>query len=101
MPALLEIVKKNISVPRKTISGYLSISSLEPDGVDSIRKALTEAEKSSGKAEIEISYSGSGKHLIKATAQDYKSAEKELNMLSEKVISYMKKNKGNASFERI
>ena len=101
LPALLDIVKKNISIPRKTVSGYLSLSSFESDGVDTIKKALIDAEKSSGKAEIEISYTGSGKHLIKATAQDYKSAEKELNASSEKAILCMKKNKGNASFERI
>lgn len=99
---VVSVVRKNIPLPEKTVSGYLKIGSFEPDGVDDIKKALLEAKASAkDKNVIDLSYTGAGKYLMKATALDYKTAEKMINKAAEKAIAFMVGHKGTASFERI
>lgn len=99
LPALISVVGKNIEVPQKTVSGDLKLGSLESDGIDTIKAVLSELAKTKGKG-ISISYLGAGKYHVKATAEDYKAAEKILDAVAEKAVDFMKKHKGTASFER-
>jgi translation initiation factor 2 subunit 1 len=101
MPALVSVVKKNIQPPKKTVSGNLTVSTAEPDGIEAIKNALLEARNAPRDAELEINYAGSGRHHIKATASDYKTAEREITAASARAVEYMKKHKGSASFERL
>jgi translation initiation factor 2 subunit 1 len=80
------LVEKNISAPRKTVKAVLELSSNASDGVEVIRKALLEGKKVGGK-DTEIFYSGGGNYVLKVTSHDYKSAEKQLSEVSEKVLA--------------
>lgn len=96
---LLEMVQKNVSVPKKTVKGVLSLRCLKPDGIDAIKGILQKVEKSS-KREIEIFYSGGGKYSISATEFDFKEAEKALNEVAEEIISAAKAADCEAKFEK-
>ncbi len=96
---LVEMVKKNVPPPEKTLKGTLSLRSFRPDGVDAIKQALLKAEKLKGK-KIELFYSGGGKYALKATASDFKKAEKELNEAAAMVVETVKASDGEANFER-
>jgi len=93
---LVEIVKKNVSVPEKKVKGVLSIRSRQPDGVEVIKKALKKAEAK----DVEIFYSGGGKYSVVATAPDFKAAEKKMDKAVFLVSEEMKKSGGEVKFER-
>ncbi len=97
---LLELVKKNVSVPKKTVKGILELICFEPNGVEIIKKALSEAEKLAGK-DSELIYLGSGKYQIEVVSADYKSAEKKLNNSVEKATEIIAKVKGKVEFKKI
>ena len=79
------------------ITGILSLTSYEPDGMGIIKQALKKAEAD----EIIIKYSGGGNYKISVTAPDYKEAEKILKKSTESAIKFIEKNKGAAVFKRI
>jgi translation initiation factor 2 subunit 1 len=97
---LLDLVKKNIVPPKKTVKGILQLTCFQPDGVEVIKEALSKALKSAGK-EAEIIYSGSGKYQIKVVAADYKSAEKKLKDSVEAAKAVIEKSKGKFEFKKI
>jgi translation initiation factor 2 subunit 1 len=96
---LEEIARKNIELPQKTISGVLQLSSAAPNGVELIKKALSEAEKTLAGAESKVYYIGSGKYSISVTAQDYKSAERKMNEAAEAAIRSVSKAGGAGKIE--
>jgi translation initiation factor 2 subunit 1 len=96
---LVELVQKSVPVPQKTLSGFLFARSLAPDGVDIIRGMLAGIEKSGG-GNVKIFYSGGGKYDMRATAPDFKSAEKLLENSAEAAIKAMKASGGEARFEK-
>lgn len=93
---LLDLVEKNVPVPEKMLKGVLTIKCEKQDGVDVIKEALSKTENK----EVEIFYKGGGKYSIRARAPDFKSAEKVLNEAVEKTKKELKKNGGEAKFER-
>ncbi len=97
---LVELVQKSISVPLKTVKGIISIKSEAPDAVETIKKALSIAEKKAKESSIEIFYTGGGHYEIKSTAPDFKTAEKDLNAVKDFVVSEIEKHKGEAGFEK-
>ncbi len=99
MPALLDLVKKNVTVPEKTLQGILKLRSFDSNGVKVIKDALHKAEKAQ-KDDIEIFYSGGGKYVLKVRGPDFKAAEKVLNKATETIIDAMKASGGEAKFER-
>ncbi|MCX8158237.1 MAG: S1 RNA-binding domain-containing protein [Candidatus Diapherotrites archaeon] len=98
--AMIKVIRKNIEIPEREVSLILKLTSYEPNGLEIIKNALLEARK--GKENIcNISYLGSGKYLVKVKALDYKTAEKEINIIAERAVNYVRKNKGEASIERV
>ena len=94
-----EMIEKNFELPEKTVKGNIVISVPGANGVDSIKKALLAGQKKGGK-KVEIIYEGSGKYLIKAPSNDYKSAEKLLKTVSDEISSLIKSANGNFEFEK-
>lgn len=94
---LMEMVKKNIEVPQKTIKGTLAISTMEPDGVELIKKALISGRGLAKGAEVQILYTGSGKYVLTSTSHDYVTAERAVKMLVDSVTASMK-GKGDVGF---
>ncbi len=98
--SLVELVKKNVVVPEKTIKGFISICSLKEDGVEIIKEALEKGMKSTKDAEIEIYYAGAGKYAVKVTSFDFKVAERVLQFVEKEIVSFIKAAGGTAEFTR-
>lgn len=121
--AFLDVVRKGISVlndlgiPKKTISaieevsskirlpsveirGILEITNSKSDGVDIIRKTLTDAIKNNNESKVEITYIGAPKYRITVSAQDFKSAEKSLKPILLEIQDSIEKQKGTFNFIR-
>ncbi len=94
---LVELVQKSVPVPKKTLSGVLSVKLIDSKGVDLIKEILSTVEKDNN---VTIFYSGGGKYALKATAPDFKSTEKILNDASEAAVDAIKKAGGKANFKR-
>lgn len=97
---LLEILKKNIEVQKKTVRGVLALSSIKPAGVQDIKKALLDARASTKDAEIEIYYSGSGKYMVRVSSESYKVAERVLKFVSSHAIKEIESLGGKGEFEK-
>ncbi|MQG18985.1 MAG: RNA-binding protein, partial [SAR202 cluster bacterium] len=79
--------------------GILEISNNQSNGVELIQKTLTEAENAEG-AKIEITYLGAPKYRLSLISQDFKSAEKSLKPILEKIEKNVKKQNGFFNFTR-
>lgn len=97
---LLELIKKSIEIPEKEVSVILKIKSYEPDAIESIKEAFREALKDAKDMKIEASYIGGGKYRLVSKAYDYKTAERALNAMTEKLIDEIEKRKGTATIEK-
>ena len=96
-----EVAKTSISIPFVDIKGYLNVTSWLPDGVNHIRKALLEGEKSEYEdVEIQVKYIGAPKYIISVKAPDYKIAEEEMKKAVEKIKDIIKKYNGDCEFHR-
>jgi len=87
---LLEMVQKNIEIPKRVVRGVIELHSSKPKGAEKIKNALIKA-RDSVKGDVEIFYKGSGKFLVKSTYTDYKKAEKNLRAVCEKAVALIKK----------
>ena len=72
-----------------------------PDGINHIRNALSEAEKSEFEdVEINVKYIGAPQYMITIKAPDYKIAEDEMKKAVEKIQTKIKQYKGDCEFHR-
>jgi len=95
------IAKENITIPFVDIKGYLDVKSWLPDGVEHIKKALSEAEKSEYEdVEIKVKYIGAPHYIINVRAPDYKIAEDEMKKAVEKIKQNIKEHNGECEFHR-
>ena len=95
----VEVAKENVTPPYVQISGYLELRSPAADGVDRIREALL-AGMTAGEERIKMQYIGAPKYRIVLTAPDYKTAEEEMKVITNDVISRVKESGGEGSFHR-
>jgi len=98
---LLQLVEKNIEIPKRKIQGIITVGCDAPNGAEVIRKILTESIKKFKEKEITIDaiYQGSNKFLFTVISPDYKTAEKKFNALAEHIAQEMKKNNGFAEYK--
>ncbi len=97
----LELVGKNVEVPRKTVRGTIKVGITKPNGAEAIRGALIAARDSEKKAEVGLSYKGSGAWSLKVTSHDYKEAEKAMRSIVQRAEEQMQKAGGRVSFEKL
>jgi translation initiation factor 2 subunit 1 len=96
-----DISKANIPITFVDIKGYLNVTSWLPDGVNHIRDALLEAEKTEYEdVEIKIKYIGAPQYMITIKAPDYKIAEEEMKKAVNKIQTNIKKYNGACEFHR-
>jgi len=95
----IEDICSKMKLPSVELRGVLEISNNQSNGVELIQKTLSEAEKSEG-AKIEISYLGAPKYRLSLVAQDFKTAEKSLKPILEKIEKNVKKQNGSYGFTR-
>lgn len=83
--ALGEIAEKNVTIPVVQVSGILSVSSNEPNGVEIVKEVLSKSIDENFK----VSYLGAPRFKIKLTGTDYKLAEQALQTMAEKATEVM------------
>ncbi|AJF62156.1 TPA: S1 RNA-binding domain-containing protein [Candidatus Woesearchaeota archaeon] len=96
-PQMEELIRQRFTPKDIEISGVASLSTYEGNGIETIKGALTGAEKIKG---VRITYLGGGKYRFSVTAPDYKEAEPKLKQASEIAVEYVLKHKGQAEFKR-
>ena len=96
-----KIAKENIVIPFVEIKGLLILKSWLPDGIEHIRQALINAEKSEYEdVTIQVKYIAAPRYLITVKAPDYKIAEDQIKKAVERACEYIKKYKGECEFQR-
>jgi len=93
---LAKVAGENIEQKEIGITGFVELKTTKPDGVEVIRKALTDVEKMGGK----VQYVGSPIYRIKVVSDNYKSAEKKLKEMADKAIKALEKSGGEGCFHR-
>ena len=80
----MNLAKKS-KLPSVEIRGILEMTNNKSNGIEIIRKILLDAIKESQNEKIEILYLGAPKYRLSIIAQDFKTAEKTLKPILEKI----------------
>ena len=97
----VELVKKSIEIPKKSVGGFFVLHSFDSDGVSVVRNAMLKGESASPKGvQVELFYSGGGKYSVKITSHDFKVSEHALKQVSAAIESAVKPN-GSFEFKRV
>ena len=97
---IIQDISKKIKLPSVEIRGILEMTSRKPDGIEIIKKMLLDAIKESQNEKIEILYLGAPKYRLSIIAQDFKTAEKTLKPIVEKIEKNVSKLDGTFKFSR-
>lgn len=98
---LESIAKEKIIIPTVKVHGVIELKSNSPDGIERIKSALLEAENvKSGGAEVDVKYLGAPRYRIEVKAENYKIAEKALDISTQKAKESIEKKGGSFSFKR-
>ena len=91
---LLGIIKEKIKLPEVILKRKIKLQSYEPNGVEIIKKTLSDVQTLAQKKgyNIKISYVTAPMYEMTITSPDYKEAETELKELTEIITETMKKN---------
>ncbi len=97
-----EIAQTYVEVPHVKITGIVEIKCQSSDGIIQIQNALRSGVKvgSGDGTEININLVGSPKYRIEVLSSGYKNAESIMDNVSQKIISVIQKNNGEAKFYR-
>jgi len=99
--AVAEVAEERIKKREVKIAGVLTLTSLAPDGVERIKKALVEAEGACPEGtRARIYIIGAPKYRVEVMADDYKVAEKALRAVVDAALKAIKELGGEGSFER-
>jgi len=93
-------LSKKIKLPTVEIRGILEMTNNKSDGIEIIRKILLDAIKESQNEKIEILYLGAPKYRLSIIAPDFKTAEKTLKPILEKIEKNTSKQNGTFKFSR-
>ena len=66
------------------MGALVEVSSRSPEGIEQVKKTLMAA-SSAPSAEVKITYAGAPKYRVRITADDYKQAEKAMDLVIEKI----------------
>lgn len=100
--AVAEIIKEKIKLPYVKVKGTLELQCIRPNGVEILREALLNAEKTRKKnAKVNIYVVSPPNYRVEVTAEDYKTAEDALNRASVQAIKTIEKAGGTGSFKRL
>ena len=96
----IDELSKKIKLPSVEIRGILEMTNNKSNGIEIIRKILLDAIKESQNQNIKILYLGAPKYRLSIVAQDFKTAEKTLKPILEKIEKNASKQSGTFKFSR-
>ncbi|HYB07596.1 MAG TPA: translation initiation factor IF-2 subunit alpha [Nitrososphaerales archaeon] len=79
-----EIATEKIVPPRYEVGALVEVSSRSPEGIEQVKKTLLAAAEAPS-AEVHITYAGAPRYRVRITADDYKQAEKAMDVVLEKI----------------
>lgn len=96
-----EVAAQNIKKPRVRITGTLTLTCSDAEGIEVIKSILrSSTEGLDVEEEARITYLGAPRYMVAITAPDYKKAEKAVAAVFKKVKDGIKDKEGCATFER-
>ncbi len=95
----VSVAEENISPPYVSITGFVEISSSNPDGVEDIKDSLSAFEDTED-SHVEISYVAAPKYRVEIRSEDYKIAEEIFEDQAKKAVKNIENNGGNGKFYR-
>ena len=95
----IEDICSKMKLPSVELRGILEISNNQSNGVELIQKTLSDAENAKD-VKIEITYLGAPRYRLSLVSQDFKTAEKSLKPILEKIEKNVKKQNGLYNFTR-
>lgn len=95
----IEEISSKIQVPHVEIGGVLELTCTKPNGIEIIKKALLDAVENKG-VSVEIIYIGAPKYRLTVSAQNFKTAEKELKPILSEIQATIEKKGGTFKFSR-
>ncbi|TLZ51255.1 MAG: translation initiation factor IF-2 subunit alpha [Methanobacteriota archaeon] len=99
VPAFLAVARENIAPPWVDIDGYLEVTCPKPDGAKHIRDALVKVQKNE-KVSVKVQYIGAPRYRLLVRANDYKTAEEEIQKAAQRVIKAVESHGGEGKFIR-
>jgi len=100
--AFLNLIREKIKLPEVSISGTLVLTCSKPNGIEIIKnniKKVIEMAKSK-KYNVNIKYLSAPNYKIDVISNEYKTAEKIINEVTNEAISLIKKSGGSGEFKR-
>tara|TARA_B110000014_G_scaffold4930_1_gene3781 strand:+ start:3898 stop:4701 length:804 start_codon:yes stop_codon:yes gene_type:complete len=97
---VIEDISSKIKLPSVEIRGILELTNNKSNGIEIIKKILLDVIKDNADSKIEISYIGAPKYRVSIIAQEFKTAEKIIKPILEKVEKDVKKQNGTFNFTR-
>ena len=101
--AIVETSRENVSVPYVTVTGYVTLTSSDTDGVDNVTEALHAAEGDGevpDEADLEVTYVGAPEYRIRVQAPNYKTAEHELETAGARAVDEIEAQGGSGEYHR-
>jgi len=95
----IDDICSKMKLPSVELRGILEISNNQPNGVELIKKTLSDAEDAED-VKIEITYLGAPRYRLSLVSQNFKTAEKSLRPILEKIEKNVKKQNGSYNFTR-
>lgn len=96
----IEEESNKIPIPHVEIRGIVEISSQKPNGVEIVKSILNSVETTKENVKILISYIAAPKYRLVVAADNFKLAEKALNICIEKIKSAVESDDGQFNFTR-
>ncbi len=78
---MVTAAKEKIAAPKYEVGSIVEMSSNAADGIVQIKKALAAGLNASPTAEIEMTYVGAPRYRVRVTADDYKQADKAMDVV--------------------
>ena len=97
---VIEDISSKIKLPSVEIRGILELTNNKSNGIEIIKKILLDVIKDNADSKIEISYIGAPKYRVSIIAQEFKTAEKIIKPILEKIEKDIKKQNGTFNFTR-
>jgi translation initiation factor 2 subunit 1 len=97
--AFLKVAQENLVPPHVEITGILELRDPAPEGVEHVRAALLEAEKTDPES-VHVHYVGAPRYRVRVESTQYKQAEETLRRATEAALQRIKALGGDGSFSR-
>ncbi len=97
---LIRLVNQSIKPPQVEITGYVKLTSYEPNGVDIVKESLQEIENYKTDCTLTLSYISAPIYRIHVKATDYKTAERVMRDSTNLGIDCIKRHHGIGEFYR-